>query len=393
MDKNILLGVTGGIAAYKMVEVASSLTKMGNDVKVVMTDSARKFITPMTFKAITHNPVYTDLFDFNIDNEIKHISLADNADIILIAPATANFIARIAQGMADDLLSSIVMASKATVLLSPAMNVNMFKNPLVQGNIKTLKAAGIKVIKPATGYLACGTEGEGRLPEPQILVEYVLKNLTEKILKNKKVLITAGPTREPLDPVRFLSNYSSGKMGYAMARAASYKGAKVTLISGPTNLAVPLDVELINVETAITMNEEVKKRIDDSDIIIMVAAVADYRPEEKVTQKIKKRKNTNLKINLDKNPDILKNIGKNKREGQLLIGFAAETENIKRNARRKLIQKNLDMIVANDISKDNTGFGSDKNLVHVITRDKDKKIPLMDKIKLADRLIEEIIQL
>ncbi len=393
MNKNIILGVTGGIAAYKMVEVASTLTKMSYNVKVVMTDNATKFITPMTFRAITHNPVYTDLFDFNINNDINHISLAEETDLILIAPATANIIARMAQGMADDLLTTTVLASEAPVLISPAMNVNMYKNKIVQENIKKLQNSGMRLIKPAQGYLACGTEGEGRLPEPKTLVEYVQKSLSRNILINKKVLITAGPTREGIDPVRFLSNYSSGKMGYALAKSAAYKGAEVTLISGPTNLDTPLGVKRINIETAIEMSNNVKEHIRGKDIIIMVAAVADFRPKSMSNKKIKKENNSNLKIDLERNPDILKNIAKNKEDDQLFIGFAAETENIISNARTKLSRKNLDMIIANDVAKKETGFASDKNKVYVITEDNNIKLPVMEKEELATKIIAEIEKL
>jgi len=393
MKNSIILGVTGGIAAYKMIEVASTLTKMGNNVKVIMTENATRFITPMTFRAITHNPVYSDLFDFNIDNDINHITLAEETDLILIAPATANFIARMAHGMANDLLTTTVLASKAPVLLSPAMNVNMFKNKIVQENINKLQRLNVKVIKPAEGYLACGKEGEGRLPEPYILVEYIRKHLTENILANKKVLITAGPTREAVDPVRFLSNYSSGKMGYALAESAAYRGAEVKLISGPTNLDIPLGVERIDVETAVEMNNKVQENIKDSDIIIMVAAVADYRPANRSSNKIKKDKNKTLSLELKKNPDILKNTGKSKKEGQLLIGFAAESENVVDNARSKLERKKLDMIIANDISKKETGFVSNKNQVYIITENGSEELAVMEKKELATRIISEIIKL
>ncbi len=393
MNKNILLGITGGIAAYKMVEVASTLTKMGNNVRVIMTKNATKFISPMTFAAITGNKVDTDFFDANNNDAINHISLAEDADLILVAPVTANSIARIAHGMADDLLTGIILATKADILLSPAMNVNMYKNDIVQENIKYLMEKGFKIIEPDSGYLACGTHGEGRLPAPEVLVEYVIKGLKDKKLKNRNVLITAGPTREPLDPVRFLSNYSSGKMGYALAKSAWYQGANVTIISGPVHLTPPPEVKLIEVETAVEMNKEVSKHIDDFDIIFMVAAVADYRPKQINKEKIKKDEHGELVLDLSKNPDILNNIGKNKKNNQLFIGFAAESQNLVTNAREKLFRKKLDMIVANDISKSGLGFGSDKNEVYLITEDKKRKLPVMKKTELAEEIIDEIIKL
>lgn len=389
MKKNILLGITGGIAAYKMVEVASRLTKLGHSVHVVMTEGGTRFVTPLTFQSITHNSVETDLFTPPEHYNVKHISLADAADVCLIAPATANFIGKIAGGIADDLLSTIVMATEAPVLIAPSMNVHMFHNPILQDNLSYLRDKGYKIIEPGTGVLACGYQGKGRLPEPVELVERILYELRSRELAGKKVLVTAGPTREPLDPVRYLSNYSSGKMGYALARAASFRGAEVILISGPTTLTPPLGVRYISVKTAREMEHEVKKYAPEQDIIIMAAAVADYRPVEFRAQKIKKRDKQGLNLELMPNPDILAGVGKNKREGQLLIGFALESENLIENALKKLEKKNLDMIIANHIS----AFAGDENEVTVINSTEKEKLPRMEKSELADTIMDRVIRL
>ncbi len=389
MSANIVLGVTGGIAAYKSLQVASSLTKLNHNVYTIMTESAAEFINPITFHSITHLPVESKLFS-TTTSEVKHIGLADKADLFLIAPATANFIAKAAAGIADDLLSTVILATKAPIMIAPSMNVHMFENPIVQRNLQTLEEFGYKIITPDAGYLACGYQGKGRLPEPERLVEEIKKELSKKDLQNKKILITAGPTREAIDPVRFLTNHSSGKMGYALARAASYRGAEVKLISGPTELDVPLGVELIKVESAAEMKAEVFKESDSADIIIMAAAVADYRPQTYSSQKIKK-KDAALNLNLERTTDILAELGKKKVMSQLLIGFAAESENLLENAQEKLSKKQADYIIANDISNKNIAFGSDKNQVSILSEEGRTKLPLLEKEKLADKIFDYII--
>lgn len=389
MDKNILLGITGGIAAYKMVEVASSLTKLGYSVNTVMTKGGREFVTPLTFQNITHNPVETELFTPPAHYQVKHISLAEKANVCLIGPATANFIGKLASGIADDLLSTIIMATNAPVLLSPSMNSNMYNNPVVQDNLKYLKDKGYKIIEPAEGDLACGYQGKGRLPEPEELVERVIAELTVSDLKEKQILITAGPTREKIDPIRYLSNLSSGKMGYSLARAACFRGANVTLISGPTNLKPPINVNVSYVESAEEMYKEVKKYNVNSDIFIMTAAVADFSPVEYQENKIKKNTVEQLSLKLKINPDILYEIGQNKRDDQLLVGFAAESKNLIKNARQKLLNKKLDMIIANDIR----AFSNDENKVTIITSEQFEELPVMKKNKLADIILDRIIKM
>jgi len=389
MSANIVLGVTGGIAAYKSLEVASRLTKLDYNVYTIMTEAAAEFIKPITFHSLTHLPVESKLFS-TTTSEVKHIGLADKADLFLIAPATANFIAKAAAGIADDLLTTVILAAQAPIMIAPSMNVHMFENPVVQRNMKTLEELGYKIITPDAGYLACGYTGRGRLPAPERLVEGIKKELSQKDLKNKKVLITAGPTREAIDPVRFLTNYSSGKMGYALAKAASYRGADVKLISGPTNLESPLGVNLIKVKSAADMKNEVLKEAETADIIIMAAAIADYRPQEYSTQKIKKEDRA-LNINLERTTDILTELGKKKKTSQLLIGFAAESENLLENAQQKLRKKQADYIIANEISDKNTAFGSDKNQVSILSEEGSTKLPLMDKDKLAHKIFNYII--
>jgi phosphopantothenoylcysteine decarboxylase/phosphopantothenate--cysteine ligase len=388
VSKNVLLGITGGIAAYKMVEVASKLTKLGYNVRVVMTEGGTRFVTPLTFQNITRNPVEVDLFSPPEHYNVKHVSLADSADVCLIGPATANFIGKVASGIADDLLTTIILATKAKVLIAPSMNVNMYNNPILQDNLAYLKEKGYKIIEPETGELACGYEGKGRLPEPDTLVEWVIKELTTRDLTGKKILITAGPTREPLDPVRFLSNYSTGKMGYSLARAASHRGADVTLVSGPTNLKPPVGVTTYYIETALELAKKVNELIFESDIVIMTAAVADFRPTEFQEKKIKKGYLDYLSLEFRANPDILANLGKSKKEGQLLVGFAAESEDLLENARNKLIKKNLDIIIANHIS----GFSSDENEITVITEDYIEEVPRMKKSELANIILDKICE-
>ena len=390
MGKNIVLGISGGIAVYKMVEVASRLMKMEANVDVIMTDAATEFVQPLTFRSITHRPVESNLFSPPDHFEVKHISLAKKADLFMIAPATANIIGKIANGIADDLLTTIIMATQAPVLISPAMNVNMYNNSIVQDNLSYLADKDYKIITPGAGYLACGDVGAGRLPEPEKLIEHIKKELTKKDFKGKKILVTAGPTREAIDPVRFLSNYSSGKMGYELAKIASYRGADVTLVSGPTNLEKPIGVDLININTAVEMRDTIMKISDEQDIIIKAAAVSDLKPEKYSNNKIKKRKTDIKNIKLEANPDILLELAKNKKKSQILVGFAAESESLIENSLLKLKEKNLDMIIANDISKENIGFQSDKNEVIIITKRKKESLPLMSKTEIADQILDKI---
>ncbi|HKL74783.1 MAG TPA: bifunctional phosphopantothenoylcysteine decarboxylase/phosphopantothenate--cysteine ligase CoaBC [Halanaerobiales bacterium] len=390
MDKNIVLGISGGVAAYKMVEVASRLIKLGANVDVIMTESATEFIKPLTFRSITHRPVESNLFSPPESFEVKHISLAKKADLFLIAPATANIIGKIANGIADDLLTTIITATQAPVLISPAMNVNMYNNPIVQDNMDYLQEKGYNIINSPSGYLACGDVGEGRLPEPYQLVENIKKELTKKDFKNKKILITAGPTREAIDPVRFISNYSSGKMGYELARMASYRGADVTLVSGPSQLEKPLGVNLIKVKTAEEMKDAVINRSQEQDIIIKAAAVSDLKPKKYNKNKLKKKDNDITSIEVESTPDILAELGKNKPAGQILVGFAAESEYLIKNSLKKLKDKNLDMIIANDITRDDAGFQSDKNEVEILTKNTKKSLTLMEKIEIADTILDNL---
>ena len=386
MKGNILLGITGGIAAYKMVDVASRLVKKGFSVNTVMTEGGTQFVTPLTFQNITHNPVSTELFTPPANYDVKHISLVDKADLCVVGPATANFIGKIANGIADDLLTTVIMASKTPVLIIPSMNENMYNNPIVQDNISYLRELGYQILEPAEGYLACGISGKGRLPEPAEIIEKVISNFTKNDLSTKRILITAGPTRERIDPVRFLSNYSSGKMGYAIARAAVLRGAEVTLITGPTELKVSGLLKKIQIESAVQMYTEVKKEFENNDIIIMSAAVADYRPLKYQEDKIKKGFGDKLKLELVKNPDILHELGKNKKTGQIIVGFAAESQNLVANARDKLYRKNLDLIVANDV----TAFADDENEITLIRGNKIEKVARMKKVELADLILDNI---
>lgn len=392
-DKTILLGVTGGIAAYKAVELLRLFVKAGAEVFVVMTESAREFVTPLTFQTLSGNPVHTELFNLYQEREIGHISLADRADLVVVAPATANLIGKVANGLADDLLSTALMATKAPVLFVPAMNVNMFENPVYQMNQKKLEGLGYRFLEPATGFLACGWEGKGKMPEPTRIFEETLALLTPQDLAGETVLVTAGPTREELDPVRYLSNYSSGKMGYAIARAARRRGARVILVSGPTALAAPAGVELVSVVSARRMREAVLERLEEATVVIKAAAVADYRPAMRAEQKIKKGLEGSLILPLEKNPDILAELGKLK-GNRLLVGFAAETVDLLENARKKLTEKNLDLIVANDVSRDDAGFDVDTNAVRLLYRDgSGEELPLLGKDEVADQLLDRIARL
>ena len=365
--KKIVLGVTGGIAVYKAVDLVSRLRKQGAEVRVIMTDHAQQFVTPLTFKEISGNKVATSMWEGNQEFNVEHIALANWADVFLVAPATANILAKMACGIADDLLSTTLLAAQAPIIVCPAMNTGMFENPVTQENIKKLAGLGITVMPPAVGVLACGTSGAGRLPEPQQIVEFVngFFSKREGDLRGLKVLVTAAGTREPIDPVRFVGNRSSGKMGYAVAQMAAERGAEVLLISGPSALNIPANVKGIKVETTNEMLEACLNAYDDVDIVIKAAAVADYRPRDVADQKIKKKTDDALTVVMDKNPDILKTLG-SKKTHQVLIGFAAETQNLLANASEKIIKKNLDMIVANDVTAAGAGFNTDTNIVKLL---------------------------
>lgn len=387
--KEIVLGVTGGIAVYKAVELLRLLTKAGANVHVIMTKGATEFVAPLTFQTLSMNPVSTSLFNLLSEREIGHISLADRADLIVIAPATANIIGKLANGIADDMLTTTVMACKAPLLIAPAMNVNMYQSAAYKENEARLKSRGVLFVAPAKGLLACGWEGEGKLQEPAIIFEEALSALAPKDLAGESVLVTAGPTREEIDPVRFVSNYSSGKMGYAIARAARLRGAAVTLVTGPTCLDAPYGVDTVPVVTAAGMREAVLARAAGSTIIIKAAAVADYRPEQRAELKIKKTA-ASLTLKLAKNPDILAELGRMKGE-RLLVGFAAETGDLLENAGKKLAGKNLDMVVANDISQPGAGFNVDTNIAKLLFRDgRIEDLALMGKEELADLILDRV---
>ncbi|MEG6585990.1 bifunctional phosphopantothenoylcysteine decarboxylase/phosphopantothenate--cysteine ligase CoaBC [Dendrosporobacter sp. 1207_IL3150] len=392
--KNIVVGVSGGIAAYKAVDIVSRLRKQGAEVYVIMTSSATNFVTPTTFREISANPVVTDMWDEPKNWNVEHIALATKADLFLIAPATANIIGKVANGIADDMLSTTIMATKAPVIFAPAMNSNMYLNPIVQSNIKSLTAIGYTFMDPDVGMLACGVEGPGRLPEPSAIVERVVSMFVRSNdLCGKKILITAGGTIEPIDPVRYIGNRSSGKMGYALAKAALSRGAQVTLISGPTSLQPPTGIDVRYIETAAEMQNAVLEEFNDSDIIIKAAAVADYRPQEVAVQKIKKT-GESITLTLVKNPDILYELGKIKKERQLLVGFAAETQDLIENAMSKMTRKNLDMIVANDVTMPGAGFNSNTNIVKLIFKDgRIEEIPKMSKDAIASIILENILKL
>lgn len=390
--KNIVLGVCGGIAAYKACELTSRLKKLNANVDVIMTKSAAEFVTPLTFQSLSLNQVITGMFDQLKYWEIEHISLAKKADIVVIAPATANIIGKLANGIADDMLSTTVMAAKAIKLIAPAMNTNMYENPIVQKNIETLKLLGYKFVEPGEGRLACGDIGKGKMAEPEIIEEVIkeLLSVPRKDLQGKTVLVTAGPTREALDPVRFITNYSTGKMGFAIAEKAINRGAKVILVTGPSNLPTPFGVERYDVESARDMYEAVMKHMGKADIIIKSAAVADYRPSEVSNEKIKKSEDE-LYIKLEKNPDILFELGKLK-GNKVLIGFAMETQNLIENAKAKVQKKNLDFIVANNLRTDGAGFAVETNVAKIIDRQGSiEEIPLIRKSELADIILDKAI--
>ena len=390
VNKTVLLGVSGSIAAYKTASLASALKKLGADVHVLMTRNACNFINPITFETLTGNKCLVDTFDRNFEFSVEHVSLAAKADIVMIAPATANVIGKIAGGIADDMLTTTVMACKCCKYISPAMNTNMFENPIVQDNLKKLEGYGYRIIQPATGYLACGDTGKGKMPEPEILLKYIMRDIAcTKDLAGKKILVTAGPTQEAIDPVRYITNHSSGKMGYAIAEAAMLRGACVTLVSGQTATEPPMFVDIVPVVSAQDMYEEVIKRSDEMDIIIKAAAVADYRPLNVAEQKMKK-KDDDLSIALERTTDILKYLGEHKKQGQFLCGFSMETENVIENSRAKLEKKNLDMIAANNLRVEGAGFKGDTNVLTLITKDGEKELGLMSKLSAAMELLDNI---
>ena len=390
--KTVVLGITGGIAAYKMANVASALKKTGADVHVIMTKNATQFITPLTFETLTNNRCMVDTFDRNFQYDVAHISLAKAADLILIAPATANVIAKLAHGQADDMLTTTVLAAKCKKLVAPAMNTAMLENPITQDNLKRLEHYGFGIIQPAVGLLACKDVGSGKLPEPEVLVDAVLRELArEKDLLGVHVTVTAGPTQESLDPVRFLTNHSSGKMGYAIAREAMLRGAEVTLISGPVALKPVDGVKLVPIITAQDMLEAVQKALPETDILIKAAAVADYRPSTVADEKLKK-KDGELSIPLERTADILAWVSQNRHGGLFVCGFSMETENMLENSRKKLIKKKLDMIVANNLKTQGAGFGVETNVVTLITKDAVTELPLMGKDEVAGTLLDEIMR-
>lgn len=393
--KKIALGVTGGIAVYKAVDLVSRLRKQGAEVRVIMTEHAQEFVTPLTFKEISGNKVAVSMWDSNQEFNVEHISLANWADAFVVAPATANILAKMANGIADDLLSTTLLAAQAPIIVCPAMNTGMYQNPITQENIAKLEAHGVTVMPPAVGFLACGVSGPGRLPEPQQIVEFIDAFFAKKDgdMVGLKVLVTAAGTREPIDPVRFVGNRSSGKMGYAIAQMAAQRGADVLLVSGPSALAIPPNVKGIRVETTKEMLEAVMEAYDKMDVVIKAAAVADYRPRDVADQKIKKKTDDALTVVMDKNPDILKELGARKAH-QVLVGFAAETQNLLDNAREKIIKKNLDMIVANDVTAAGAGFNTDTNIVKFLYPSGEvRSLEQMAKTEVANMLLDAVMEL
>ncbi len=389
--KTVLLGVSGSIAAYKTAYLASSLKKLNADVHVLMTENATNFINPITFETLTGNKCLVDTFDRNFEFSVEHVSLAKKADVVMLAPASANVIGKIAHGIADDMLTTTIMACRCRKIIAPAMNTNMFENPIVQDNLKTLERYGYEIITPATGYLACGDTGAGKMPEPELLLEYILREIAcEKDMEGLKVLVTAGPTQEPVDPVRFITNHSTGKMGYAIAKVCMRRGAEVTLVSGPTAAQKPEFVNYIPVTTAREMFEEVTSRAREQDIIIKAAAVADYRPKDVSSEKVKK-KDGELFLEMERTDDILAYLGSHRRPGQFLCGFSMETENVLENSREKLKKKNLDMIAANSLKVQGAGFGGDTNVITIITEDEEVSLELMSKEEAASKLLDQIM--
>ncbi len=391
--KTVLLGITGSIAAYKIAYLASALHKLHADVHVLMTENATNFINPITFETLTGNKCLVDTFDRNFQFQVEHVSIAKKADVVMIAPASANVIGKLANGLADDMLTTTVMACRCQKILAPAMNTAMYENPVVQDNIRKLQTYGYEVITPASGYLACGDTGAGKMPEPETLLEYILKEAAfQKDLAGKKLLVTAGPTQEAIDPVRCLTNHSSGKMGYAIAKMAMLRGAEVTLVSGPTAIEPPLFVKVVPVTSARDMFEAVTGLSDEQDIIIKAAAVADYRPKQVSEDKVKK-KDDQAFIELERTDDILKYLGQHKKQGQFLCGFSMETRDMIRNSRAKLEKKNLDMVAANNLKVEGAGFQGDTNVLTLITQDEEVSLPLMSKEDAALKILDKILLL
>ena len=391
--KTVLLCVSGSIAAYKIAYLASALKKLKADVHVLMTRNATNFINPITFETLTGNKCLVDTFDRNFEFSVEHVSLAKAADVVLVAPASANVIAKLAHGLADDMLTTTVLACTCKKIISPAMNTRMFENSITQDNLKICEHYGMEVISPASGYLACGDTGAGKMPEPEVLLQYILKEVQyEKDLKGKKILVTAGPTREAIDPVRYITNHSTGKMGYAIAKTAALRGAEVTLVSGPAEVEPPMFVNFVPVVTAKDMFEAVTGRSDEMDAVIKAAAVADYRPKFVNTEKTKK-KDGDMAIELERTDDILKWLGEHKKDSQFLCGFSMETEHMLENSRAKLKKKNLDMIVANNLKVAGAGFGTDTNVVTMIRENKETELPIMSKEEVAGAILDEIFEI
>ena len=391
--KTVLLGVTGSIAAYKIAYLASALNKLHAQVHVLMTENATNFINPITFESLTGNKCLVDTFDRNFQFQVEHVSLAKQADVVMIAPASANVIGKLAHGIADDMLTTTVMACKCKKYISPAMNTNMYENPVVQDNLKILEHYGFGVIDPAVGYLACGDTGAGKMPEPEVLFQYILREIAcEKDLAGKKLLVTAGPTQESIDPVRYITNHSSGKMGYAIARAAMLRGAEVTLVTGPCTIARPPFVKIVPVTTARDMFEAVTSVSEEQDIIIKAAAVADYRPSHVADEKMKKH-DSELTIELEKTDDILKYLGEHRRPGQFLCGFSMETQNMIGNSRAKLQKKHLDMVAANNLKVEGAGFQGDTNVLTLITQNEEASLERMSKEDAANVILDKILSM
>ena len=391
--KTVLLGITGSIAAYKIAYLASALHKLHADVHVLMTRNATNFINPITFESLTGNKCLVDTFDRNFQFQVEHVSIAKKADVVMIAPASANVIGKLAHGIADDMLTTTIMACKCKKFISPAMNTNMFENPVVQDNLKILEHYGYEVIAPASGYLACGDTGAGKMPEPETLLAYIEREIAwEKDLAGKKILVTAGPTQEAIDPVRYITNHSSGKMGYAIAKVAMLRGADVTLVSGRTAIEPPLFVKTVPVVTARDMYEAVTSVSDEQDVIIKAAAVADYRPAYVSSEKVKKS-DGQMSMELERTDDILKYLGEHKRPGQFLCGFSMETQNMLSNSRAKLTKKNLDMVAANNVKTKGAGFQGDTNVLTLITQDEEVSLPLMSKEDAAAKILDKILML
>lgn len=391
--KTVILGVTGSIAAYKAANLASLLKKQHADVHVIMTKNATEFITPVTFETLTGNKCLTDTFDRNFQFEVEHVSLAKRADLVLVAPATANVMAKLAHGLADDMLTTTILACKCPKLIAPAMNTRMYENPVTQDNMEILKKYGWKLIEPAVGYLACGDTGKGKFPAESVIVEHVLNEIAlEKDMAGLHVLITAGPTMEAIDPVRFISNHSTGKMGYALAKICCQRGAAVTLVSGKTNLPHPTGVEVVDIRSAQEMYDAVTSRFAQQDIVIKAAAVADYRPATVAEQKMKKS-DDDMSIALERTKDILAYLGSHKQPHQTLCGFAMETEHMVEHAQAKLVKKNLDLIAANNVKVAGAGFGTDTNVVTLITKDEIKELELMSKSEVSGKIVDEILKI